>query len=550
MKKVFLILIAFTCILSAQTEYVEVENPIYNFLERMETLQLIEGYNSFILPKTRRDVAIYLKQVILNINKLNDVDREIVEDFKTEFEYELFGSLEHSSSLLGSNDNYLSNNTQRYFYLNNLKDKGNIFINLLLQEKFLINNNRNINNTYKATATIFGGEIRGTILNKFGFHLKGTNGALFGDKEAGYILNQLKYNFKFNEKPEEKFFDEAEGYITADFDIIKFKMGRDKMLVGYGAMKPLLSGNTPMFDYISMEINYGVFNFSYFHGKLIGKYNYKSDAVTGGEAFVEEKYIGYHRFGFNINKHADIGFGEFVIYGGRPLDLSYLNPFNFYKSTEHSNRDRDNSMLFFDFNNNSIKSVKLSALFLIDDISFSKLGSGWWGNQTISNLRILIAQPINCLPLDIRLEYIKIDPYVFSHRLYKNNFTHFGTGLSEPLQPNSSVVSAGLEYRFSSALFLTMNGTYSVHGANPVMKDGTIVNVGGDILLGHRVFDLENVNFLDGDREYFRKVITTLTYEPMNDFFCLITIEYIRHNLQNSKTIEELNSFISLMVKL
>ncbi len=550
MKKLFAILIVFSSFILAQTEYVEVENPIYSFLERMETLQLIDGYNSFLLPKTRRDVAAFLKQVILNSNKLNDIDKEIIEDLKTEFEYELFGTLEHSSSLFGNSENYLSKNEQRYLYLKNMPEKGNLFINLLAQQKFLINNNRDINSSYKAATTIFGGEIRGTILNKFGFKLKGTNGALFGNKEAGYIIDELKYNFKFNEKPEEKFFDEAEGYITADFDILKFKMGRDRMLAGYGEMKPLLSGNTPMFDYITMDINYGVFNFSYFHGKLMGRYSYQIDAVAGRSAFVEEKYIGYHRLGFNINKHADFGLGEIIIYGGRPLDLSYLNPFNFYKSTEHSNRDRDNSMLFLDFNNNSIKSVKLSALFLIDDISLSKLGSGWWGNQVISNLGLLVTQPVDYLPLDIRLDYVRIDPYVFSHRLYKNNFTHFGTGLNEPIQPNSSIIVTGIDYRFSNSVILHISASYAVHGANPVKSDGSIVNVGGNMLLGHRVFDSINVDFLAGDREYFRKLEASLTYEMMNDLFCVFRAEYISQNLQNSKSKKELNSIISLMVKI
>jgi hypothetical protein len=62
--------------------------------------------------------------------------------------------------------------------------------------------------------------------------------------------------------------------------------------------------------------------------------------------FYGDKFLVYHRIGFNINRHFNFGVGEFIIYGRRGIDLSYLNPFAFYKSIEHSNRDRDNSMLF------------------------------------------------------------------------------------------------------------------------------------------------------------------------------------------------------------
>jgi len=549
MKRLAFFFIIFQCFVIAQTEYVEVGNPVYSFLERMETLHLIEGYNSFLLPKTRNNISESLKQIIAKRNELNEIDKEYLDDFKTEFEYEILGTLENSSSIIAKSKNYFADETQRYLYFINSPGKANLFINLSAEGKFLYTNDREFQNSYSASAGILGGEIRGTLLNKFGFKIRGTNGALFGNKQAGYLLNSLKNNFKFNEKPEEKFFDETEGYLTADFDLINFKIGRDKILAGYGETKSIISNNSQMFDYVSMNINYDIFNFSYFHGKLLGEYNYFNSPITGGEAFVEEKYIAFHRFGFNLNKHVDFGFGEIVVYGGRSVDFSYLNPFNFYKSAEHSNRDRDNSILFFDFNNNSIKSIKLSGLLLVDDISFSKIGSGWWGNQTMINIGLLFSQPLSSLPLDIRLEYIKIDPYVFSHRLYKNNYTNFGIGLSEPLQPNSSLINATFEYRFSNKLKVKTGASYSVHGANPISSSGKVVNVGGNALLGHRSFDAEQVKFLSGVKEYFRNIEATLVYEPMNELFFILFAEYINHSLQQ-KIKRELNSILSFIVKI
>ena len=46
-----------SCRLFAQAEYVDVANRVYEFLERMNNLQLIENYNSFETPKTRNEIA-------------------------------------------------------------------------------------------------------------------------------------------------------------------------------------------------------------------------------------------------------------------------------------------------------------------------------------------------------------------------------------------------------------------------------------------------------------------------------------------------------------
>ena len=202
---------------------------------------------------------------------------------------------------------------------------------------------------------------------------------------------------------------------------------------------------------------------------------------------IEEKYIGYHRIGFNFSRHFDFGVGELIIYGDRPIDLSYLNPFNFYKSVEHANQDRDNSMLFFDYNNNSIKGLKLFTTFLIDDMQFGQIGKGWWGNETMFNIGAYSTNLYNIIPLDIHLEYLRIEPYTFRHRLIRNAFTNFGYNLGPDIQPNTGLFFSQINYRFSNRLSLTASFSYSEHGANPVMNDGTIRNVGGDINLGHRV---------------------------------------------------------------
>ncbi len=535
----------------SQTEYVPVTNPVYNFLERMDELHLISHYNSFELPKTRKLIGTYLNEVISQRDKLDRIDGKILNDLEIEFENEIFGTLKNAQSLFGKGNYNIFSQKQKYLYYYRKPGKLNLFINLLGSAEGISDVNKDTQQNISAKLGEFGGEIRGTLLDKVGFYLKGTNGIVTGNREAAKLRPDINFNYKFNEANSSSFFDETQGYLTADFDLINFKIGRDRMEVGYGPIKSILGNNSPMFDYLGMNIKYSFFTFSYFHGQLLGDHYYSPDSVTGGIEVVDPKYVGYHRIGFYISRNLNFGAGELIIYGNRPIDLSYLNPFSFYKSVEHANRDRDNSMLFFDYNNTAVKGLKLYGTFLIDDVTFSKLGSGWWGNLFMYNLGLNSSNLYNILPLDIRLEYFRISPYVFTHRKSNNNYTNFGFPLGPSIQPNSESLYGQINYRITYRLKLSASYTFTLHGANPLNPDGSIKrNVGGNILIGHRNFDSESTTFLDGDREYLRNFTFGLIYEPFNQIFAKFNMVVINNSLQNSVSKNRVEVFLNLTASL
>ena len=69
-------------------------------------------------------------------------------------------------------------------------------------------------------------------------------------------------------------------------------------------------------------------------------------------------------------------------------------------------------MIIFDFNNKSIKGLKIYGLFLIDDIEVAKLGTNYWGNQFIYNFGFISNNLYKYLPLEFQFEYVRQDPYV------------------------------------------------------------------------------------------------------------------------------------------
>jgi hypothetical protein len=265
---------------------------------------------------------------------------------------------------------------------------------------------------------------------------------------------------------------------------------------------------------------------------------------------VGEKYIGYHRLGIKASESTEFGVGEFIIYANRSVEFSYLNPFNFYKSVEHAGRDRDNAMLFFDVSNKSIPGLKFNGYLLIDDISFGKIGTGWYGNQTVWNIGINSSNLYRYIPLDMKFEYQRIEPYVFTHRLQANNFTNFSYPLGTYTIPNSELFFTEFNYRFNNRCNASIGFVFGIHGANPVKADGSVTNVGGDIALGHRSFDAETVRFLDGDREYQRMITAGVNYEPFKEIIFNFKLNYISQSLQNSVSVKEVRSFLTLAVKI
>lgn len=528
MKIIIFLIVIFSFSLISQSEFVPAEHPIYSFLERMSAHNIIDSYESFYKPQTRKKISEYLNLIINEESQLSEIDKNILNDYKSEFEYELFGTIEKSQSLVSSKGYKLFSNNEKYLYFYETKNKFNVFVNLIGEGELFASNY--FQKKLFSPIGIAGTSIRGTILDKFGFYFKGTNGIVFSNKNNSLNKKELSYNFKLNENNDEIFFDDTEGYLSLNLDFLYFKIGRDRQLIGYGNNKILFGDNSQKFDYISMYFNYDIFSVSYFHGKLLGNLQ-KRISIDGPTNIIDDKYAAFHRIGFNFSRHFNLGLGETVIYSNRSPELSYLNPFNFYKSIEHSNQDRDNANLFIDFSNNTISGLKFYSMLMIDDIKFSKIGSGWYGNQTLWNFGM--DYYTNSFPADFHIQFLRIEPYVFSHRIISNNFTNLGSNLGFDVQPNSEVFFSEVNYRINFRTNVSFNFLFIKHGANPLDANGNTINVGGNINLGHRIIDSEAAKFLDGEHEYERTFGINFMYEPFNNIFIKLNGIFKSQSLQN-----------------
>jgi hypothetical protein len=541
--------------LLAQAEFVEYNNPVYNFLERMDASHIIEKYNSFEKPATRRQIANYLTEVEKNLSSLSDTDKKIFDDLKVEFELELNGTLINSESLFNGNGYNFLSDKERYLYSMYERNKFTLFVNGIAQFNYINSNDNEINNSASASFLKYGGQLRGTILDRIGYSVQATNGKVWGDRQAALNMKEILFSYKYNTDPSNHtgndFVDNTEGYISADFDLLQLKLGRDRKTIGYGPLPIILGDNFPSFDYLQFDFNYKIFSFSYVHGRLNGVTSSYTDTVQGGIRNVAEKYFGYHRFGFNISKHISFGLGEMIIYGNRSLDFTYLNPFNFYKSVEHANQDRDNSLMFLDVQNNSLNGLKIFGSVIMDDMDFGKIGKGWFGNQLLYNLTLYSASLYKILPLEFYLQYIRCEPYMFTHRIHNNSYTSFGYNLVNPIIPNSDKYLVRINYNPYYRLNFSLEASFTRHGANELNADGTVrINYGGDVLVGHREFDKTEVYFLEGIKEYYRNISFCTSYEPVNNYYFILNLVYENNSLANSIRQKFVNGFITLSFRI
>ncbi len=544
MKKLLFLLIIFSGSLFAQAEYVLSSNKIYDFLERMESLQIIQKYNSLEIPKSRSEIAGYLKEVIANKEKLDEADKNLLTDLEAEFELDIYGTLKHSQRLIGKGYfNFLSQDEKYLYFINDTSSNVSMFFNSAGASQAIYANYRNPNHSTSATIWQMQLQIRGTFFKKIGFFYRGGNGYIFGQREAALLKPELQYNYKY--KNFGSYDMTTAGYITADFGLVKAKFGRDRINIGYGPVKSVIGNNAPQFDYLFLKMHYKSVDVTYFHGKLLGNTSFAYDSTMGEIHNVQQKYIGYHRIAFNLSDDFNIGAAEMIIYGDRPLDFEYVNPFILYKTAQNNNKDRDNSVVILDFNNKSIKGLKLYGLLYIDDIQVTKFGSPYWGNQFIYNVGFLSNNLYKTIPLDIQFEYTRIDPYVYTNRLPWNTYDNDGYGLGSFMQPNSELFLTQFNYRFTNRLKVTAGMRYYVHGANPLNPDGSVKrNVGGELKFGHRNSDATDAPFLDGDKEYTRILSAKFVYEPLKDFYFTGLLQYRNESLQNSIHNKRLEAYL------
>ncbi len=384
----------------------------------------------------------------------------------------------------------------------------------------------------------FLGRLGAQAFFRYGEHVEGfldmSNGIRFaGPPEAAISVDpSLGRILKFTIEAR-RYFDRYTGYIQLRWGSARLRFGREPLSLGYSPIDNLiLSPQAPPLDGLLLELRHGSLRFTYLHAAAEG-------TDTAG-APVPSKFVALHRLGWEPLPQVSIAAYDMVVYSGRGLDLAYLNPLAFFVSAglqtaERSNRD--NSLLALEAAVRPWHRVLLYGTLLVDDLNFSTLFDTTVAGNTNKfafQLGTAVLLPLGSLGVRVAAEYVRIGPFVFSHRTIVNSWTHLNTPLGYDMQPNSDRWALQVRYWLAPRFWLNLGADYTRHGENLLGTDGRLlVNVGGDILRGDGDVLTPN-RFLRGNRSDTRRITFQLAAEWLPNVMSFVSLGYLNRTGGNS----------------
>jgi len=184
-----------------------------------------------------------------------------------------------------------------------------------------------------------------------------------------------------------------------------------------------ISKNNPLFDMIKIQTRFNRFNFVYFHGLLSSQFS--------------RKYLVAHRLELRVASWLYLAGGEALVYGNRGLEIQYLNPIMPYHVAEHHLGDKDNNMISFDLSAYPVKNLKTYFELLIDDFTLSENWFRYFGNKFGFMLGSLWVDPFGLKNVDFRVEYTRVEPYVYTHYDSINTYVNYDKIIGYWAGPNS-----------------------------------------------------------------------------------------------------------------
>ena len=333
---------------------------------------------------------------------------------------------------------------------------------------------------------------------------------------------------------------EGTAYLTFRLPWVRVEVGKDFVDWGPGWTGNLgLSDNAPSFDQVKLSAKYGRLKIVGLMGELrsMETDSLRSYLVNGNfRGLDRSKYLSGHRLEFEVHPDLKVGFQEVVLYGDRGPKLIYLNPVMLYLAAETYLDDKDNVSMGLDIDARPMRNLRAYLALFIDDMRKFKLGKGAFANKLGVQVGALWVDPLGLRDTDLRIEYVRIEPWVYTHKYSINSYLHYGALLGHPIGPNADLVQAQIEHRLSGALSVRLFAGSTRHGRNEVLPDGTVRNVGGDATLGYRQGDnKETKRFLDGVLERRQEFGMNVRYRPLPRLHLGVNCRQIRsHNVLKS----------------
>jgi hypothetical protein len=418
--RLVILVLAFLLVLQehvvSQSVNVPLEHWAYDFLKRLEARGACRSLYLRTLPMSRQQLAAILAQIersdAQKTGMLSRAERDRFEQLKGEFHEEI------AELNLKSQMQYQEIHLWQWSE-NNARAK----VDLDFRQRFDFDKRIAPDTTQRTSFTTLGGIVRGSLNKDLGFYLHFKNTLIRGQKITAENFNPA-HGYPLTISGKNVYQDEATAYIIWRLPWFQLEAGRDRVQWGPGSQGSLMiSAQNPLFDLIKLQASFKQFQFTSFHGWLT------SD--------LGPKYLAAHRLDVQLRPWLYLAAAEAVVYGNREVEFQYLNPLMPYHIAEHHLGDRDNNTMSFECTLFPRRGHKLYGELFIDDFTSAKNPFRYYGNKFAFLVGHHWANPFRLRNVDARIEYARIEPYVYTHDDSINVYENYNRILGHWLGPNA-----------------------------------------------------------------------------------------------------------------
>jgi len=432
-----------------------------------------------------------------------------------------------------SGKDFINDNKFIYYYTDS---NATMFLNVTGELNYRNGNGDSVGNRRIGFGDI-GLSFRGTLFGRIGYAMSVKNGSMFGGSEedrylAGMFDPVMRANY--DKGTENKYYNDFRGYIRYQVPTrwLAVTVGREAIYQGFGyADKMFFSGNTVPFSFLKLDLKYKMLSYSFIYGNLNG------DSAGVPLAF---KTFATHRVDVKPFDWMRFGFNETVINTHSAFLFDYFNPLSFLVSADLNtggiNAYKSNSLIGIDAEFYPLRNVSIQTTLLVDDFNVSTIGK----NDKSSNdnkfgyqAGVFWNSPFGVSALSTVMEYTRLDPFVYTHRYNRDQYTSYGMPLGHNLPPNSDELAWKVVYYPWKRLRLELEYQYQRSGEGYTYDSlgNMTINYGGNINHGEGYLDTIKNVFLQGDRVNRSIVTTSVYYEPVRQWFVEVKYMYRMEDL-------------------
>ncbi|MBF0429762.1 MAG: hypothetical protein HQK83_00675 [Fibrobacteria bacterium] len=221
-----------------------------------------------------------------------------------------------------------------------------------------------------------------------------------------------------------------------------------------------------------------------------------------GLSYDHSSHITGHRLEVGW-KNFSVGVYEMLVFSRENMEWTYALPFVSLFIAEHMTGDRDNVAMGLDMQIILWNKLRLYAeLFLDDMVSPLSLFEDYWGNKSAISVGGELIDPFVDNTV-LQFEYARVEPWVYSHHVYDNQFQQLGNTMGSLLPPNAHMVN--IRWRLDLLPGYFVSAAYRFYQHQHLDKGSSLFDV-------HELDDPETKNFLGQGPETRHDITTRFGY--------------------------------------